>query len=129
MREIKFRVWDKESESMLQDVSTWTDDYTDMLNTTINYIKNEGECELMQYTGLKDKNGVEIYESDLLDIEEYGKAKVIFIDGAFMAEWLHEDCYSMELSQITWKNRNKKDLFEVIGNIYENKELLVATNE
>lgn len=80
-----------------------------------------------QHTGLSDKNGIEIYEGDLLKIEldwGYGLAEIIievyFKDGCFRAKALnsHEDTLLIELPY-----------FEVIGNIYENPELLKADNE
>jgi len=73
--------------------------------------------KLMQYTGLKDKNGKEIYEGDLFNymcddgcIEK--NCEVVFNDGAFRTRW---GCLIKDI--IDWE-------FEVIGNIYENPELL-----
>lgn len=71
--------------------------------------------DIMQYTGLKDKNGTEIYEGDIVfdsHCEENGK--VIFDEGRFVIEWesIEEDLFE------------NCDIYEVIGNAYENPELL-----
>jgi len=79
-----------------------------------------------QYTGLKDKNNVEIYEHDILRItiyDMYGKivvnkkCKVIFQDGGFGVLWGHNKSFTNLNAFYNYK-------FEVIGNIYENKDLL-----
>ena len=85
-----------------------------------------------QYTGLKDKNGKEIWEGDILQIKDVcvdyddfdneilrdKKMVVEFIDGGFVA--LMKSNYLFELS----RTRLERFETEVIGNIYENKELL-----
>ena len=109
-REIKFRAWDKENKKMWQFGLFDLDDH---------YVYGEGECmpddvEIMQYTGLKDKNGKEIYEGDVLS----GKTLVGFEDGMFVPH------YNMgreeRLEDIEGWNKTR----EIIGNIYENPELL-----
>ncbi|RXF36329.1 DNA-packaging protein [Enterococcus faecalis] len=76
------------------------------------------ETALMQSTGLKDKNGVEIFEGDIGwddHLEVHGQ--VIFENGAFKYEW---DNISEDLFEVT-------DDIEIVGNIYENSELLEGT--
>lgn len=63
-----------------------------------------------QYTGLKDKNGVEIYEGDLLQFEDYPPQEVVWEDGGFAVE----DYYLAD-----WY-----DGAVVIGNIHDNPELM-----
>lgn len=85
---------------------------------------------LMQYTGLKDKNGIEIYEGDIV------KASSTGIWGKFQVKWRQDGspCWIMYpawKSGITWSlhgtlndKSEYQDDVEVIGNIYENPELL-----
>lgn len=86
---------------------------------------------LMQSTGLKDKNGVEIYEGDVVTISNIkGVFKVIF------DEW-HSSFYAVNPDYADRSKNPKKsfgltrasEFFEVIGNIYENPKLLEAPNE
>lgn len=71
------------------------------------------DMEIMQYTGLKDKNGVEIYEGDLLEDEEKQLWEAIFNNGSFIVENVF----------IPGRQWITKDLIKV-GNIYEHKKLL-----
>lgn len=124
MRSLKFRVWDIERECYL--------DETELAGITpdgkyIFYIEEEeisrlevGENYIVeQYTGLKDKNGKEVYEGDVVRDGKGEKCRV---------EWNESEAHfglyageQMELTDFIWMRG--EDL-EVIGNVHENSELL-----
>lgn len=128
MREIKFRVWDSITKNMRYDVAAF--DFED----NVIYFKNTEDSihskekrefiykpfKLLQYTGLKDVNGKEIYEGDILyaldnndELEEF-VGEVLFDEvGRFVTEG--------------FPFVTSKDCF-VKGNIYENSELLGVKN-
>jgi uncharacterized phage protein (TIGR01671 family) len=118
MREIKFRAWSKEFgmspattlTNMLQVVARRDPhDYPDELMT------------LMQFTGLKDKNGREVYERDVVRRElRLGQElnEVAWTFGGFYLRNITNDAASISFHLITEVE------LEVIGNIYENPELL-----
>lgn len=115
MRTIKFRAWDKTKEKMgtpfepLKEMSNY--------NTDQNvYDRFPKTCEFMQFTGLLDKNGKEICEGDIVrgvnpqSDAPHGQSEVFYGYG----QW-------QPFSYLgTWDGNN----FEIIGNIYENPELL-----
>jgi hypothetical protein len=110
MREIKFRAWGKNMHQFITDEKG-------NRNFTIKEIGNLEDLsvwELMQYTGLKDKNGVEIYEGDILHLElDDINASVKFERGMFCLSIFSDT----PLNEFNYGN-------EVIGNIYSNPELL-----
>ena len=131
-REIKYRAWLKEEKKMV------IVEIIDFSEKSIQYLeKNEiidayllrttflEDIELMQYTGIKDKNGKEIYEGDILKykflydrrFKHVSLVKFVETEASFGIK----DIYGNEipLYRITANN-----YFEVIGNIYENEELL-----
>lgn len=71
---------------------------------------------VMQYTGLKDKNGKEIYEGDIIDIG-IGKTQI---------KWNHSHLAFRLKGYNIQKLTEYNDFFEVIGNIYQNPNLLQA---
>ena len=148
MREIKFRAWDKDYKRMFWNVQDaydclnvhhveFPDDddrhssYVDSLSVAcFGDMLGDEEYEIMQYTGLKDRNGKEIYEGDVVEADEGGityekwKGLIDYDRGCFVARW---DIWQPEakgfndrmcLSCAALKNS------EVIGNIYENPELV-----
>ena len=85
--------------------------------------KNETIGESGQFTGLTDKNGVEIFENDLIELEsnKNGCLRVIF-KNAYVGGWvLAEDCNHEHYVSL---GARKKESVEVIGNIHQNQELL-----
>ena len=139
MREIKFRIY--------LDKMYYQDEYIeyntnligiDFLNKTVTfaaYTDGEGvdnlekysfdendilykkDLKIMQYTGLKDKNNKEIYEGDIFHI---GSKKILYV-----VEWIDCGLKGRQIKNISWIGLDYwKDDIEVIGNIYENPELM-----
>ena len=122
MRTIKFRAWEKKLKEMIT-VST-VDFNKEMINTDSLW-RYFYEVDLMQYAGLTDKNGKEIYEGDILSTDLSRPYLVVeFRNGAFMFQChdTGEDYYDFMTS--TGDNSYFTKHHEVIGNIYEDKELL-----
>jgi len=117
MREIKFRAWDAlHKEMVFIDMYTLLDGYR---TCDFRVLFQEGSLsESMQFTGLHDKNGKEIYEGDILDGHCDGVVKVIWKDTSWEVEFA--DGAGIGLDEMCmWFGNNS----EVIGNIYENPEL------
>ena len=115
-REIKFRVWHNRANKMLESGS----------NRQIFSWKDEGQdIAIMQFTGLHDKNGKEIYEGDILLSLSWG-AKSRNKRPYHIVEWFKTGWkavgYNGEIE--VRPDLDVKNDFEVIGNIYENPELL-----
>jgi len=125
MREIKFRAFDKKEKEMFY--SETYQSKTSMSFGLSNFLREISDIEdtLMQYTGSKDKNRVEIYEGDILEafdiLGEREIYPVIFIDGAFMGKRLDDEEFPYFY---LFANKSLSKTYKVIGNIYESPELL-----
>lgn len=179
MREIKFRAWDKKEKKMIYEgkIDQWKDDYGDEDYTRVHihfdgslsgHISDDGgkngfwehdaglkkdRLILLQFTGLKDKNGREIYEGDILELiepeidgkqTEFGRVVVKFgkydtrdiesgdISLGWYVEGRHgykrmdntKDDYEKLDSLLRCQGSKWKKAWEIVGNIYENPELL-----
>lgn len=146
MREIKFRAWDEKCKKMFY---SDFDKNTHKESNNYRFNFDENGClifeiydfnvvdgvvyedwiildNVMQYTGLKDKNGQEIYEGDILRGIEH-KSNSTFVNGEYQGT--HEWDNDIEIIvDFTPSNVQLVDAYkskcEVIGNIYENQELL-----
>lgn len=108
MRELKFRAWDKENKKMYE---------VELIGENVLKLagaewENREGFEVMQYTGLKDKNGQEIYEGDIIKYEWDGKTRI--------------DVIVFNAPMFTPSHAMRWSLYEdeVIGNIYEHPHLL-----
>lgn len=125
----KFRAWDKEFKEMVDiDEIHWFEDEFDFIGDGITFCRRADEIELMQSTGLKDKNGVEIFERDIIAtnsfacIVSFGKYDYFEDDGikvtgiGFYLEYLNVEPATYSPFETPFLGN-----CEVLGNIYENE--------
>lgn len=120
-REIKFRAWDKILKRMSEVSCINNFDGLVILDET-NYghvTQKISDVELVQFTGLLDKNGKEIYEGDILKSAYNGNHPVVWRSGGWGLDHSGGCCKP-------WKGdlSGHHHMEEIIGNIYENPELL-----
>ncbi|WP_251846976.1 YopX family protein [Enterococcus faecalis] len=125
---LKFRAWDKNTNDMVH-VKTIDLEKDGSIGCIVDYNGIDldmSECVIMQSTGVKDKNGVEIFDGDIVSVRNHPFQKTessvgIEIDGDYKVSWNEYD--------LTWCAGNLllariKPYVAVIGNIHENPELL-----
>lgn len=128
MKEIKFRAWYKITKEMeyLKDTS-WSYWGNCILDNSDADGKDTGNYKIMQYTGLKDKNGKEIYEGDIVRIGEgkFDSCGVHLIGGDGIHVVKYDEKRGCFTNTHTLNGLGKIfNNIEIIGNIHENPELL-----
>jgi hypothetical protein len=114
MRELKFRVWSEEDKEYRTDCDVFRL-FHGKTGCPATIYNDEGDrFDIEQYTGLKDKNGKEIYEGDILESTWNGDKAVVVWNNA-EGEWEH---------YADFNTHSKYSGSVVIGNIHENPELL-----
>ena len=123
MREIRFRAWSEDIREMIQVSRLDIKEETIHYENGIKSLNREQELDfwwkpyvLMQYTGLKDKNGVEIYEGDIVRYFRSELAVIVYRNGG------------VDIRSLSWGDREpiqrRLGEIEVVGNIYQNNDLL-----
>ena len=155
MKQIKFRAWQKYHKRMVEVTSISFDDNGE-INGVATFVENQAPqhinyrddllggfflkdergmvLELMQYTGLKDKNGFEIFEGDIVRGENKAHEKELIVQKFGTTYHLYEVVAGVEVakrpycridSRATYNDFSSSETdLEVIGNIYENSDLL-----
>lgn len=145
MREIKFRCWDKKSKKMRQvtEIVFNTGFYMESNDNSVKLIwvkgqdiienkeiqiQKEEDFILMQYAGLKDKNGKEIYEGDIVSKETFDDTKPNYRNVSYAKVMYIEELAGFYLvnkdNKILWNVADDKYNIEVVSTIYDNPELL-----
>ncbi len=125
--EIKFRAF---IDGKMIDADSLAFEQYEPVSKLLTYCEN-----IMQYTGIKDKNGKEIYEGDIVTFPEYYEtpemtntnyvtAKVVFEYGCFHIKQKNQEKLTPDTNSLAYEMQCYDGDFEVIGNIYENPELI-----
>lgn len=122
----RYRAWDKENKKMIDvDVLNWNNGEVDFIGDGITFMLKANDIELMQSTGLTDKNGKEIFEGDILSIEtDEENVKVEVYWDSKHALFAFESKKYNEKEPLAELFEDNPYPFKIIGNIWEDGDLL-----
>ena len=132
MNNFKFRAFLKQLNKIVEvDTIDFTGEYLLYKGQTEEKVFRFKDVELMISIGLVDKNGKEIYEGDIIDIHQTVNGQNLFIitiqDLKVMPTYLNGDAYEYNVLELLDCYQHFDDIeIEVVGNIYENKELIYS---
>lgn len=122
--EIKFRAWDKSTNSMFENIQNHINDKVFAFGKML----NNDRFVIMQFTRLKDKNGKEIYEGDVFNHGFFRKVIVVWNENICAFQYAYHAIgkgtgIGGRITGTLYKHESESR-YEVIGNVYENPELL-----
>ena len=117
IRDIKFRAWDINELKMIDADSFY---FSDEFEPFVDSVRSaQKQFEIMQFIDLKDKNGIEVYEGDIIKSGYTDYLYVICFEGRYVGNAISTpQTHISDVSKITM------NYYDVVGNIYENPELL-----
>lgn len=127
-REIKFRAWDARNKHMLFSSIIWGENSLHMPGISYdNWSASDHADEisaLMQFTGLNDKDGFELFEGDIVRYDNKHVAEIVWERGGFVFKFVDGVEHP---SPNFWHEPTDQPITEVIGNIYETPHLVPST--